>query len=363
MVMSATTFSDSLLSPLDRARTAVFARVARAGLLRPLLLEKRLRIPTLLLLLHASVALVLSVLSPALLLVVGPLLLGVPHVLADLRYLVLRQALSRAVRGLLLAGCGALFLVRLVEVFLGSSLARFEVFSAAFVTLGVIVLGAPKLKSGRVLVAVAVLLTLVGAALVWPRSARLMLAHGHNLVALALWAFMFCRARRRAMGVALGVLGVTALLLTTPLAWWGFVHGRPSAFGLHAFAAADTLAPGVQDARLALGIVASFAFLQSIHYAVWLHVVPQEATRGEATLTFRMSFRAILSDFGWPLLALAALLIVAVPLAGLLSPLRVQTTYLSLSAFHAYLELSALALLWVRGSDTRPANSSGQACC
>src|SRR6188472_4040084 len=115
MVMSATTFTDSLLSPLDRARTALFVRATRVPLLRPVLLEKRRRVPALLLL-HASAALVLSVLSPTLLLIAGPLLLGVPHLLADLRYLVLRPALSRALRRLLLGGCAALFLARLFEV-------------------------------------------------------------------------------------------------------------------------------------------------------------------------------------------------------------------------------------------------------
>jgi len=148
-------------------------------------------------------------------------------------------------------------------------------------------------------------------------------------------------------------------------------HGSPIlllcnscvAASLHAFAAADTLAPGVRDTALALGIVASFAFLQSVHYAVWLHAIPQEATRGEGTLTFRMSFRALVADFGWPMLALSTLLILAVPLAGLVAPLRAQATYLSLSAFHAYLELAALALIWVRGGEAGRASPSAGACC
>jgi hypothetical protein len=356
------TFTDSLLSPLDRARTALFVRATRVAVLRPVLLEKRRRIPALLLL-HAGAALVLCVLSPTLLLIAGPLLLGVPHLLADLRYLVLRSALSRSLRWLLLGGCAALFLTRLLELLGLGGMARFELGGAALVTLGVIALAAPKLRSARVLVAVALTLTLAVAALVWPRSARLVLSHGHNLVALAVWAFMFCRSRARALSVALGLLSVVVLLLTTPLAWWGFTHGLPAAFGLHAFAAADTLAPGIQDATLALGIVASFAFLQSVHYAVWLHAIPQEATRGEGSLSFRMSFRALVADFGRPLLVLSALVIVAVPLAGIVAPLRTQATYLSLSAFHAYLEIAALALFWVRGRAAARVEPSTSACC
>ena len=42
-------------------------------------------------------------------------------------------------------------------------------------------------------------------------------------------------------------------------------------------------------------------------------------------------------------LAAAGLLVVAVPVCGLLSPLRTQSVYLSLATFHAYLELCARA--------------------
>jgi hypothetical protein len=358
----ATAFTESLLLPLDRARTFLFVRALRVAPLRPVLQKKRLRVP-LLIFLHAGVALVLSVFAPTLLLVAGPLLLGVPHVLADLRYLVLRPARSPALRRLLLAGSALLFLSRLLEVGGKSSMAQLEFAVAALVMMGATVLGAARLHSARTLSAIALTLLLSAAALAWPREAQLVLSHGHHLVALALWALLFRRARWRAIGVALGVLGVAALLLTTPLAWWGFVHGLEAAFGLHAFAAADTLAPGVGETKLALGIVSSFAFLQSVHYAVWLHAIPQEATPGEGTLTFRMSFRALVADLGWPALALSTLVVLAVPVAGLIAPLRVQTTYLSLSAFHAFLELWALGLSWVGAGEARGASLREPACC
>jgi hypothetical protein len=66
-----------------------------------------------------------------------------------------------------------------------------------------------------------------------------------------------------------------------------------------------------------------------------------------------MSLRSLVADFGKPALLIVTLLVVAVPLAGGLAPLRVQAAYLSLSAFHAYLELAALALLWVRADPSR----------
>jgi hypothetical protein len=359
MTTSVTTFTESLLSPLDRARTALFVRAARVARLRRVVLEKRRRVPALLLT-HAAAALVLSVLAPTLLLVVGPLLLGVPHLLADVRYLVLKPALPRAARVSLLGGSATLLLVRVAELLGLPRLAGLEHGLAALWIASSIVVAAPTLRSLRVAVSLGVTLGLAGLALSWPGQSRLVLAHAHNGVALAVWAFLFCRSRGRALGVIFVLFCAAALLVASPLAWWGFLHGLPASLGLHAFAAADQLAPGIHDTPLALGLVASFAFLQSVHYAVWLHAIPQEATRGEATLSFRMSFRALLADFGWPALGLAVAVVLLVPLSGLLAPLRTQATYLSLATFHAYLELAALALFWVRGQSAAPEHAKAR---
>ena len=76
-----------------------------------------------------------------------------------------------------------------------------------------------------------------------------------------------------------------------------------------------------------------------MHYAVWLHAVPQEQTRGNATLTC-----------------------LAAPAAALLgSPVGVKDLYLSLSSFHAYLELAAAAAFFVGG--VRPAASAKDSTC
>ena len=290
--MAATLSSaEEWLRPLDRARTALFVRALEVAPLRAVLVEKRRRVPALLLV-HASAAFVLSVFAPTLLLVTGPLLLGVPHLVADLRYLVLRQRWSTRERAALFGGA-------------------------------------------------------LLAAWVAPSALRLIMAHAHNVVAIGIWALMFCKARGRAVAVAAVLFAAALFLVVTPLAWFGFKHGLVQSFGLHTFAAADQLAPFVHDAPLALGVVASFAFLQSIHYAVWLHAIPQEATRGEGTLSFRMSFRALRAELGTWGLALAALLVVAVPLCGLVAPLRTQSVYLSLVTFHGYLELGALGLWWL----------------
>jgi hypothetical protein len=344
--------AEAWLVPLDRARTALFVRALDIAPLRALLLEKRRRIPALLLL-HASAAFVLSVLAPTLLLVLGPLLLGVPHLLADLRYLVLRPRLRTLARAWLVSGAVLMLALRLAQQFGFSGVLRYELLLAAVWIAGSAALGAPRLRDARVLVLASLLVAFAVAAWLAPSALRLFMAHAHNPLAVAIWALLFCPARGRVLVVAAALVAATLLLLVSPLAWLGFEYGLPQGFGLHVFAAADQLAPFARSAPRAVGIVACFAFLQSLHYAVWLHAVPQEATRGEGTLSFRMSFRALHSDLGTWGFALAALLVVLVPLCGLLSPLRTQSVYLSLATFHGYLELGALSLWWL-GRPTTP---------
>jgi len=337
--------AEAWLGPLDRARTALFVRALRIAPLRAVLVEKRRRVPALLLL-HASAAFGLSVFSPTLLLVIGPLLLGVPHLLADLRYLVLRQRLGARARAWLVGGSLLLLGLRLADLAGSPALLRFELPLAALWVAGGAALGAPRLTDWRAWTIGGVACALAAVGWVTPGAVRIAMAHAHNVIAIAVWAFVFCQARRRALVVMAVLAAATLLLVLSPLAWFGFKHGLAQSFGLHVFMAADQLAPFARGAPLALGIVTSFAFLQSVHYAVWLHAIPQETTRGEGSLSFRMSLRALLRDFGPWGAALAALLVVVVPLGGLVAPLRTQSIYLSLATFHGYLELSALAFWW-----------------
>lgn len=329
-------------------RTAVYVRASRVSLLRPLLLKKDRRVPALLTA-HALLALLLALLAPTFLLVAGPLLLGVPHLVSDLRQLVLRPTLPRLARPLFLGGSAALLGARALN---DSGLWRashLEPALASALLLGAIALALPGARAARVVIATLVALPLVGCALLWPRESQLLLGHAHNVVALLLWAALYARGTRAAVAVVLAIVALGAILALSPLAWFGFQHGAESCFGLHSLAAADTLAPGVTSTSLALGIVVSFAFLQSVHYAVWLYAIPQAATRGDASLTFGMSFRALRADLGTVGLVVCVGLALLVPCAGLVAPLFTKSLYLSLASFHGYLELAAAALFFVRG--------------
>jgi hypothetical protein len=114
--------------------------------------------------------------------------------------------------------------------------------------------------------------------------------------------------------------------------------------------AAQTLAPGL-PAGPAAGIVTSFVLLQGVHYAVWLGWIPQESVRAEGTLTFRMTVRGWWRDFGAVGLAGIALAWAVVVLGALVDARGARDAYLSVAAFHGYLELAMLAWLLARGGE------------
>src|SRR5580704_2483847 len=86
------TSAEALFVPLDRVRRAALQIAARAW--RPLVVDRETRVAVVG---TASVvaAFAATALAPVWLLLLGPIVLGVPHVVADVRYLVARPGLHR----------------------------------------------------------------------------------------------------------------------------------------------------------------------------------------------------------------------------------------------------------------------------
>ena len=108
----------------------------------------------------------------------------------------------------------------------------------------------------------------------------------------------------------------------------------------------DMLAPGLSP-LWGDRLVMLFALAQSLHYLVWLRLIPDEARRQPTPPSFVSSYRRLVGDFSGALLV--GFVLVAVGLmvwAGFdLSTARDQ--YLHLAAFHGYMELVALGWLFL----------------
>jgi len=340
--------AEQALWPLDELRGLGFRVLAGSSPAGRRLAASRNARVALLLTAHATAAFVLAVVAPSFLIAVTPLVFGVPHLAADVRYLLIRRA---SPRWWLLASAGfglALIGIRIaaeVRPSAAPSLPVEQAIAAAWVVLGAVAaLIAARSPRGWVVLVAA--LGLASVAVAAPRPFRMMLLHGHNLVAVVLWLALFRRGGRLIVTpivapVAAIVLG--ALLLASGCALgWTLHHGWLSVAGLHLFAATDWLAPGLPD-QMAVALTTAFAFLQAVHYAIWLVAVPAGDRPGDGGRSWRMAWRALIRDFRPGGVTAVVLLTVAVAAAGLVAAAPARRLFLSIGSFHAWLELAVLA--------------------
>lgn len=290
-------------------------------------------------------ALACALVLPLWTLALAPLFLGVPHLLADLRYLVVRPGLHRRTR--LLLGVGLPLLVTGLGAGMPAGLCA--VLATLLLTEGA--RGAAWRRGLGVLLAGSLLI--LGCVRGFYEQ-ELILAHGHNLVAVVLW--WLWRPRRgalHALPVALFLVAGAALLVgaARPLAgaldWVG-----PSALSLDAHA--DALAPMFEPA-LATRLVLLFCFAQGVHYSLWLRLIPEEDRDRLAPRSFRASLTALRAELGAPILAGAGLAVVGLLGWAVRDLCAARVGYFRLALFHGYLELCALALFFVRGAGPQPA--------
>ncbi len=327
-----------LLSPLDRARSALYRVFGRP--LRGLISSREDRVAAYGVL-GTVTALLFTTACPLWLLALGPLLLGVPHLLSDFRYLVARRGYQR--RLALVIGVAAPLVAVSIEP-------RFRVGALAMVP-AIVLARASWARRGLLLASFG---GVYFYALQLGVVADYAFAHLHNVIAIGLWWAWRPRSKRVHLVVPLGfVLGAVAifsgLVERGLLAAGGFFAPRT---GLDLGTLAYTLAAPWADAHplFALRLVLFFAFAQSLHYGVWLRLVPEDDRGREAPRSFGSTYRALRRDLGGWLLAAFGATALGLLAWALVELPRARDGYLRVAAFHGYLELAAIALFVLEGT-------------
>ncbi len=327
---------------LDRAR--LWWLRALGPLAKPLVRSRELRIAVF----GATsilMALALTATVPLYLLAIGPLVLGIPHVGSDLRYLVFRPKLHRR----------WWLVVPAIALYAAHAITYDPRFGIAVTLLAIVV------ARGRHHLRRALALLLAGAWLTatWmdPHLSALVFAHFHNFAAVALlWAWRPARASKLhfvpiVLFVAASIFVMVGGLDAIITAIGGFVPivGRTGIEWNLALYAPQVPEP------FAARLVLLFAFAQSIHYAIWLRLIPEDDRERETPRTWAATITALRHDVGWP----AALIIFAIALGiaiwATIDLFAARMGYLRMVLFHGYLETAAVALLFV---EARPLRST-----
>jgi len=324
--------------PLDRLRLRWLRAVKPVAV--PLLRRRDLRVAVF----GASVllfSLLGTLLAPFWLLALGPVLLGTPHLLSDLRYLVFRPGLHRR-RG---------FQIGVALPVLAAGLNWYPMEFGLLAVAGAVVLARGSISRKAIVAA----LLAASAWAVWRTGAlsQLVFAHLHNFIAVLLW--WFWRPGRKAVSA---FIPLTFFLLSgLLLCGWLTPYGPALSWAPADLAAPDhmaEMAPGL-TADWGLRLVLLFAFAQSVHYGVWLRLIPEDDRPQPSPRTFGASVRALRMDMGATVLAAAIVLGLVFALWAVLDLTASRSGYLRLALFHGYLELAVAAWFFIERPAARAA--------
>ena len=304
--------------------------------------------------LAAIAAVALAVRLPVTTTVVGLVLFGVLHNVLELRYVLGRfEPILRGsflwLLGILITG---VLVCRLLPV---SAMTRSVEIGLSYVVLGAACVRA--VRGGWLVLAAGVLGCAAAASLTFPAYHFVVLTHLHNVVPLFfLWEWSRTMAPRvrqtfRATNLA-WVVAIPALFLAG--AFDNLLQAAPidlgelasRAFGLGGVAAFDpdrlaaAYAPPALVEAMGMRFLAVFAFMQTMHYVVWVAVLPRFAP--EAAARFDARVPALRRGRAW---LLGAGLAVILGVVFALDYATGRTLYASAASYHAYLEFPVLLAL------------------
>lgn len=322
----------SLFAGLDRARRSLIS--AAAPWARSLLVDRERRVAFAGAVMITA-ALVATTAVPLWMVALGPIVWGVPHIVSDVRYLIVKQGYHRRPAVLFIIGAG-------------SALAGYGYGVRAGLAAAAAALIFSRGAASRRFTAFGVIAALFALASWAGPIADVAFAHLHNFVAVGLfWAWRRRAGKLHYIPLAIIVLGSAALLLGAAAPILRATGGLSAPWtGLTLPQVAYSLSP-TPTGELATRLVLLYAFGQSVHYIIWLRLIPEESRKSRTPRSYQQTYRALGGDVGsWVLwLALFGTLVFVV-WAFVESAGVARARYLNIAFFHGYLELTAAALLW-----------------
>jgi hypothetical protein len=282
--------------------------------------------------LSIAAAFIMTAGAPLWTLALGPIVFGVPHLLADVRYCIVRPGLHRRVPLIVAAG---------VPLLLGALLSDPTISLAAVAGAGVVANGSTRRRAMIVALAIGAAVAMALAR----GTSILVLLHAHNLVAIGMWWAWRDRQSRLHWLPLAAFVGLSALLwFAAPVP--GLSDVAPTRLGLGRHL--GELAPGLPTA-IGARVVLLFCFAQAVHYAIWLRMVPDEDRDRVTTRSFGQTARALTRELGRPVLLVAVVAAFVFAIWAAIDLAQARSSYLRFGMFHVALELVAAALFFIEG--------------
>jgi hypothetical protein len=309
--------------------------------------------------LAALAALAIALRAPLATTVLGLIAFGVLHNVLELRYVAGRFApvLSGRFLAVLIGLISAIVLCRLAGLVVGQP-ARIAEILISYGVLGAAC--AKALRAPWLGAAGAVLAAAAAVSVHWPAYHFVVLAHLHNVVPLVfLWEWAnrlpTARARRWFRAVQVGwVLVVPALVLAGAAdRFMGGVSSRLAAFagGPRPILAATAPPPEVLT-QVGVRFLVVFAFLQTMHYFVWVAFLPRYAPDAARAFEARVPWLR-----GWRAWALGAGLGGVLAVLFMIDYASGRALYAAFASYHAYLEFPVLLAMLLGLRRAGPAGS------
>ncbi len=346
-----------MIGQLDLWRSQILKWTMKLNFFRQLVLSRPRRI-LFLSLLALVLYLGVSLFYPLWLLLLGPILWGVPHLIASLRYNVKASFAMSQVKKVIILQTAiwlCVFAYRLAidhfhqTLFWSEVPLLFEGCSLVFAFIAQAFL----LKRFSLMMyfyfflySVLILMTFYQ-----PVSTALFLLIGHNYVPLIAW-YKSCQTKKDFQVfslISVSYIGLSLILITGGFQFlYAYLTPQSSiAFLNWNFAdITDPYGAQIADSAFWFRVVSLYAFSQSFHYFLWLKAIPENGQSQQFPPSFKSSFGRLSSDFGAGSLYVMVVLILAGLAYWLFFEFQVaRVIYFAVASYHGFMEFSMLPFL------------------
>jgi hypothetical protein len=348
------------LSYLDLLRAQVLRLAMSNSLVRKLFLNRALRLQTLFLA-AAFFYLGLSLFFPLWVLAIGPVVWGIPHILASLRYIphaigspqIKRKQITQFLVGTWVVITLLKFLwdkgYLAINSFYFPQENGVELVTGLFLifTLSIFL----KAHLRQVLVSLALFLPIAIISWLFPLETIGALILIHNWIAFIYW--IRSTKTKDEQQVAFFSLAVFAFIHVLVLfGTFDFLYqfyapqGFFSGLQLDYSDLGKTIAPWSQNSKLWFHLVVLYAFGQAVHYFIWLKAIPEQELKTEYPISFRLTWHHLLQDYGRKtLIAVCALILTSAAVWAFVQFPEARALYFIVAAVHGYLEIAGLGFI------------------